>query len=115
MAALDTVLAKIDANLDSALGRLFNLVAIPSVSTDPAYAGCQDKINRWQKMQDDANLKKWIGWGTAGLGAAVLVTGVILRIVANNTDNVTVAAGPHLQPFAWAQPQGGGFGVLGRF
>jgi hypothetical protein len=83
--------------------------------TDPAYAGCQDKINRWQKMQDDANLKKWIGWGTAGLGAAVLVTGVILRIVANNTDNVTVAAGPHLQPFAWAQPQGGGFGVLGRF
>ena len=56
-----------------------------------------------------------IGWGTAGLGAAVLVTGVILRIVANNTDNVTVAAGPQLQPFAWAESQGGGFGVLGRF
>ena len=39
MAALDTVLAKIDANLDSALGRLFKLVEIPSISTDPAYAG----------------------------------------------------------------------------
>jgi hypothetical protein len=85
------------------------------VKGDPNYPGCQDKINRWQKMQDDAQLMKWFGWGTAGLGAAVLATGVILRIVANNTDNVTVAAGPHLQPFAWAQPQGGGFGVLGRF
>jgi hypothetical protein len=82
---------------------------------DLAYTGCQDKINRWRRMQDDANLMKWIGWGTAGLGAAVLVTGVILRIVANNTDNVTVAAGPQLQPFAWAESQGGGFGVLGRF
>jgi len=35
MAALDTVLAKIDANLESALGRLFKLVEIPSISTDP--------------------------------------------------------------------------------
>jgi acetylornithine deacetylase/succinyl-diaminopimelate desuccinylase-like protein len=39
MAAVDTVLAKIDANLDLALGRLFKLVEIPSVSTDSAYAG----------------------------------------------------------------------------
>jgi acetylornithine deacetylase/succinyl-diaminopimelate desuccinylase-like protein len=38
MAALDTVLAKIDENLDLALGRLFKLVEIPSISTDPAYA-----------------------------------------------------------------------------
>src|SRR6202023_3763913 len=38
MAALDTVLAKIDGNLDLAWGRLFKLVEIPSVSTDPAYA-----------------------------------------------------------------------------
>jgi len=38
MAALDTVLAKIDANLDSALGRLFKLLEIKSISTDPAFA-----------------------------------------------------------------------------
>jgi len=47
MAALDTVLAKIDANLDSALGRLFKLVEIPSVSTDPAYAGDCAKAAEW--------------------------------------------------------------------
>ncbi|VFU07399.1 M20/M25/M40 family metallo-hydrolase [Methylocella tundrae] len=39
MAALETVLDKIDANLDSALERLFQLIAIKSVSTDPAFAG----------------------------------------------------------------------------
>jgi acetylornithine deacetylase/succinyl-diaminopimelate desuccinylase-like protein len=47
MAALDMVLAKIDANLDSALGRLFKLVEIPSVSTDPAYAGDCAKAAEW--------------------------------------------------------------------
>jgi acetylornithine deacetylase/succinyl-diaminopimelate desuccinylase-like protein len=47
MAALYTVLAKIDANLDSALGRLFKLVEIPSVSTDPAYAGDCAKAAEW--------------------------------------------------------------------
>lgn len=39
MAALDTVLAKIDTNLDSSLNRLFKFLEIKSVSTDPAYAG----------------------------------------------------------------------------
>ena len=38
MAALDAVLTRIDANLNSALQRLFALIAIPSISTDPAYA-----------------------------------------------------------------------------
>ena len=47
MAALDTVLAKIDGNLDSALGRLFKLVEIPSVSTDPAYARDCAKAAEW--------------------------------------------------------------------
>ena len=43
MAALETVLNKIDSNLDSALGRLFQLIAIKSISTDPAFAkDCQD-------------------------------------------------------------------------
>jgi acetylornithine deacetylase/succinyl-diaminopimelate desuccinylase-like protein len=47
MAALDTVLAKIDGNLDSALGRLLKLVEIPSVSTDPAYARDCAKAAEW--------------------------------------------------------------------
>jgi len=42
MASLDAALAKIDSNLDAALTRLFTLVAIKSISTDPAYAaGCR--------------------------------------------------------------------------
>jgi acetylornithine deacetylase/succinyl-diaminopimelate desuccinylase-like protein len=47
MAALDTVLAKIDGNLDSALGRLFKLVKIPSVSTDPAHTGDCTRAAEW--------------------------------------------------------------------
>jgi acetylornithine deacetylase/succinyl-diaminopimelate desuccinylase-like protein len=47
MAALDKVLEQIDTNLDAALGRLFELIAIPSVSTDPAFAeGCKQAA-RW--------------------------------------------------------------------
>ncbi len=38
MAALEIVLQKIDANLDSALRRLFQLIEIKSVSTDPDFA-----------------------------------------------------------------------------
>ena len=37
MTTLDPALARLDSNLDAALARLFQLLAIPSVSTDPAY------------------------------------------------------------------------------
>ena len=38
MAAIDTVLATLDANRQGALERLFELLRFPSVSTDPAFA-----------------------------------------------------------------------------
>ncbi|MCV6596930.1 MAG: M20/M25/M40 family metallo-hydrolase [Mangrovicoccus sp.] len=41
--SLDAVLARIDADLDPALERLKQLLAIPSVSTDPAHAGDCDQ------------------------------------------------------------------------
>jgi len=42
MAKIDDVLANIDANLDAALERLFAVIRIKSISTDPAYAAeCQ--------------------------------------------------------------------------
>jgi acetylornithine deacetylase/succinyl-diaminopimelate desuccinylase-like protein len=47
MAQLDAALATIDANFDAALGRLFALVSIPSVSTDPAYATFCQKAADW--------------------------------------------------------------------
>ncbi|MFN6979695.1 MAG: M20/M25/M40 family metallo-hydrolase, partial [Gemmobacter sp.] len=36
--AIDTVLARIDADMPAATGRLLELLRIPSISTDPAYA-----------------------------------------------------------------------------
>ena len=39
MAALDAILNDIDTDLENALERLFALLRIPSISTDPAYAG----------------------------------------------------------------------------
>ncbi len=47
MAALDAVLAKLDANAEGALARLFTLLQIPSVSTDPAYKANCDKAAAW--------------------------------------------------------------------
>ena len=38
MSQLDAVLSRIDADLDAALERLFALLRIKSISTDPAYA-----------------------------------------------------------------------------
>jgi acetylornithine deacetylase/succinyl-diaminopimelate desuccinylase-like protein len=47
MAALETVLAKIDSNLEPALERLFELLKIRSVSTDPAFAEDCQKAADW--------------------------------------------------------------------
>ena len=51
MAAIEAVLNTIDANLDASRERLFDLLRIPSVSTDPAYnAQCLRAAN-WLKDQ----------------------------------------------------------------
>ena len=47
MPTLDDTLARIDSNLDGALKRLFGLLEIRSVSTDPAYAEDCARAARW--------------------------------------------------------------------
>ena len=56
MATIDTVLSKIDANQPDALARLFALLAIPSISTDPAHA------------DDCAKAAAWLAHELTGLG-----------------------------------------------
>lgn len=45
--SLDRVLATIDGNLPAATERLFHLLRIPSISTDPAHAGDVDRAADW--------------------------------------------------------------------
>ncbi len=47
MPALDAILNDIDADLDQALERLFAFLRIPSISTDPAYAGHCREAAAW--------------------------------------------------------------------
>ncbi|MDR3461086.1 MAG: M20/M25/M40 family metallo-hydrolase, partial [Beijerinckiaceae bacterium] len=56
MASLDTVLAQIDGNLDGAIARLLEFVAIPSVSTDPAF------------KNECARAADWVAKELTGLG-----------------------------------------------
>ena len=47
MSQLDSVLAKIDADLDSSIARLFDWLRIRSISTDPAFAAECRKAAEW--------------------------------------------------------------------
>ncbi len=64
MAAIDTVLTKIDGNLEGALGRLSTLLAIPSISTDPAHAPDCEQAAQWLANE----------LGTLGFSASVRPT-----------------------------------------
>jgi acetylornithine deacetylase/succinyl-diaminopimelate desuccinylase-like protein len=51
MSQLDQVLSRIDADLDQSLDRLFDWLKIPSISTDPAFAGDCRKAAEWLKAE----------------------------------------------------------------
>lgn len=53
-AQLDQVLANIDANIDGSLERLFDLIRIPSVSTDPAHAQDCRRAAEWLTKELDS-------------------------------------------------------------
>jgi len=75
---------------------------------------CQVASDHVTDLNNSAKLKKWIGWGMAGAGAATLVTGTIFLLVTDSIDDVKIA-GVQLHPYAWALPNGGGTGLGGRF
>ncbi len=47
MSTVSPVLDRLDENLDHSLERLFGLLGIKSISTDPAYAGDCRKAAEW--------------------------------------------------------------------
>lgn len=71
---LDTILAHIDADLDAARGRLFDLLRIPSISAQPAHAG------------DCRAAAEWLRGELAGIGfqAAVKETAGHPAVVAHH-------------------------------
>lgn len=85
----------------------------PAAAPDPAR--CQALVDHANQMQDDAKTWKWAGWGIASAGAAVAVTGLVLRLLADDPDEVRVADTARLRPYAWTGPADGGLGVSGSF
>ncbi|MEJ6388902.1 M20/M25/M40 family metallo-hydrolase [Gymnodinialimonas ulvae] len=83
--SLDAVLSRIDADLDAATARLFELLRIPSISTDPAYDG------------DVAKAADWLAAELTGLGfeASVRPTTGHPMVVAHGAE-LAVGAGPHV-------------------
>ena len=53
MSDIAAILDHVDANLDASLGRLFDLLRIPSISTDPQYKAECRKAGQW--LVDDLN------------------------------------------------------------
>lgn len=82
---LSAVLARIDAGFDASLARLFELVEIPSISTDPAYA------------HDVRRAAEWCARELAGIGfeASVRPTPGHPMVVAHWTGTVEREA-PHV-------------------
>ncbi|MEM9013273.1 MAG: dipeptidase [Pseudomonadota bacterium] len=81
-AQLDAVLAHLDADIDAATGRLFELLRMPSISTDSAYAGaCKDAAD-------------WLARDLSDLGfeASVRPTTGHPMVVAHDPNGT---AGPH--------------------
>lgn len=83
--SLSAVLARIDAGFDASLARLFDLVKIPSISTDPAYAAEVRRAADWCAAELTA----------IGFEAAVRPTPGHPMVVAHWTGPVA-QAGPHV-------------------
>ena len=86
MTDLTAVLAKADGEFEQSLERLFALVRIPSISTDPAYAThCQETAEAIVK-----------DLSSMGFKAAVRKTPGRPMVVAHFTPKDSAAKAPHL-------------------
>ncbi|WP_105415309.1 M20/M25/M40 family metallo-hydrolase [Neorhizobium sp. T25_27] len=79
---IDAVLALVDAEIDESLARLFDLIRIPSISTDPGYRDQCKAAAEWLSRD----------LGSIGFDASVRPTTGHPMVVAHEKD----AAGPHL-------------------
>jgi len=82
---LDGVLAAIDRNIEQSVERLFALLRIPSVSTDPAFAPSCEKAAAWLAQE----------LSSLGFDASVRPTKGRPMVVAHS-GGATTAKGPHV-------------------
>ncbi|MCF1741027.1 M20/M25/M40 family metallo-hydrolase [Paradevosia shaoguanensis] len=121
MTRLDDILAYADAQLDQSLGRLFELIRIPSVSTEPEYAGDCQRAAEWLAVQlaeigMDASVRPTqghpmvVGHGPAVPGPHVLFYG---HYDVQPVDPLNLWNTPPFEPSLAPQPDGETY-ILGR-
>lgn len=82
---------------------------------------CNAQADDAKSALDDAKKQDLFGWIGIGVGAASLVTGVVLLVTSDDPHKYDhkasdeLGSGPTLVPTAWALPGGGGMGVGGTF
>ena len=72
MGQVNDVLAQVDANHDAALARLFNLLRIKSISTDPAYhAACLEAAEACRAMLGEAGFEASVRDGKISISSPI--------------------------------------------
>ncbi|MFD1941510.1 M20/M25/M40 family metallo-hydrolase [Paradevosia shaoguanensis] len=121
MTKLDDILAYADAQLDQSLGRLFELIRIPSVSTEPEYAADCRRAAEWLAAQlDEIGMEASVrpaqghpmvvGHGPAVPGPHVLFYG---HYDVQPVDPLNLWNTPPFEPSLAPQPDGETY-ILGR-
>jgi hypothetical protein len=75
---------------------------------------CQAKVERVNQAISTADNKVLGGYLATGVGAAILVTGVVLALTTDDTSRFE-KRDASLAWFGWVTPHGGGLTLAGRF
>lgn len=82
---------------------------------------CNNLITAREAARNNANARDAIGYVGIGVGAAALVTGIVLLATGDDLHRYEPPASGEplaklrVTPIGWATPQGGGLGVVGLF